>query len=110
MTDRKPPNRFIPQPVVFVLEIEGRPILAFEATSAREAKELLKERWLLDDLLSHRTDGIPLWNGKERLRTGIAIGEQLAEVKAALKRIENQELPIVYLVALDSVNGNPQTR
>ena len=107
MTDRKATNRFVPQPIVFVLEIEGRPTLAFEATSAREAKELIRERWLLDDLLNNRTKGKPPWNGKERLRTGVAVGEQVTEVKALLQNASDQELPIVYLVPLDSDPDSP---
>jgi hypothetical protein len=99
--DLKLPNHFIPHPVVFVLEIAGRPTLAFEATSGREAKELLRERWLLDDLLKHRTNGIPLWDGKAKLRTGIAVGEQLAEVRALLNGAAGQDLPIIYLVPID---------
>ena len=102
MTDRKPASRFVPQPAVFVLEVAGRPTLAIEATSAREAKELLCERWLLDDLLRHRTNGLPLWDGKEKLRVGIATGEHLDEVKARLKCASGQALPIAYLVPLDS--------
>jgi hypothetical protein len=98
----KVPNRFIPQPVVFVLEIAGRPTLAFEATSAREAKELVREQWLLDDLINHRTNGIPVWDGKAKLRTGVAIGEQLAEVRELLQGAADQDLPIVYLVPIDA--------
>jgi hypothetical protein len=101
VTDRKPTDRFVPQPAVFVLEIAGRPTLAFEATSAKEAKELLHERWLLDDLLKHRTNGLPLWDGKEKLRIGLASGEHVPEVKARLSQVRDQELPIVYLVPLD---------
>ena len=43
-------KRYVPTPTVFVLEIDQRPILAFEARSAREAQELTKEEWLRDDL------------------------------------------------------------
>jgi hypothetical protein len=108
MTDRKLTDRFVPQPAVFVLEVAGRPTLAFEATSAREAKELLRERWLLDDLLKHRTNGLPLWDGKEKLRIGLASGEHVTEVKARLNCASDQELPIVYLVPLDLAPADPR--
>jgi hypothetical protein len=94
---------------VFVLEIDGRPTLAFEAISAREAKELVRERWLLDDLLKHRTNGMPLWDGKAKLRTGIAVGEQLAELRALLKGASDQDLPIVYLFPIDTADSIPQS-
>lgn len=101
-THPKVSNRYVPQPLVFVLEIDGRPTLAFEAVSAREAKELVRERWLLDDLLKYRTGGIALWDGKGKLRTGIAVGEQINEVKARLKEgAAGQDLSIVYLVPID---------
>jgi hypothetical protein len=43
-------STFIPRPVVFVLEINKRPILAFEALSGRDAKQLVHEPWLQQDL------------------------------------------------------------
>jgi hypothetical protein len=94
------PRRFVPTPVVYVLEIDKRPILAFEAISGREAKELLKETWLLEDLKRHRSSGVPLWNGKAKIRVGVAVGDQVADVKALLAETQS-ELPIVYLVPID---------
>jgi hypothetical protein len=95
-------KRYVPTPTVFVLEIDQRPILAFEATSAREAQELSKEQWLLDDLKRLRSDGEPLWDGKARIRIGPAAGEQVSEVKAAIgARASGSELAIIYLLPLD---------
>jgi hypothetical protein len=97
-----PAKRYVPTPTVFVLEIDQRPILAFEATSAREAQELSKEQWLLDDLKRLRSDGEPLWDGKARIRIGPAAGEQVSEVKAAIgARASGSELTIIYLLPLD---------
>ena len=62
-------NRYVAKPAVFVLEIEQRPVVAFEVVSAREARELAKERWLQDDLAPNR------W----------AIGEQVDEVRSAIR-------------------------
>jgi hypothetical protein len=97
-------NRYVPTPAVFVLEIEQRPVVAFEAISAREARELVKERWLQDDLKGLRSNGQPLWNGKSRLRIGPAVGEQLDEVRTAIRFVSAEdELAIVYLVPLDRI-------
>ena len=92
----------MPAPTVFVLEINQRPILAFEAISAREAQELTKEQWLRADLKRLRSDGKPLWDNKARLRIGPAIGEQVAEVKSVIEAATDDELAIVYLVPLNS--------
>ena len=95
-------KRFVAQPSVFVLEIEKRPILAFEAVSAREAQELAKEHWLQEDLKRLSSNGKPLWNGKSRLRIGPASGEQVDEVRTAIRTVSAyDELAIVYLVPLD---------
>ena len=40
---------------VFTLEVDGRPVLAFEAVRLRDAQELCKEAWLHDDLRSLRS-------------------------------------------------------
>jgi hypothetical protein len=95
-------NRYVAKPAVFVLEIEQRPVVAFEATSAREARELAQERWLQNDLKGLRSNGQPLWNGKSRLRVGPAVGAQVDEVRSAIRSVSSQdELAIVYLVPLD---------
>src|SRR4051794_33372332 len=94
--------RFVAKPTIFVLEIDQRPILAFEATSAREAQQLSKERWLQDDLKRLRSDGQPLWDGKARLSIGPAAGEHVSDVKEAIAASSDSgELAIIYLVLLD---------
>ena len=74
-------NRYVAKPVVFVLEIEQRPVVAFEAVSAREARELAKERWLQDHLKRLRSNGRPLWR-KFSAPNRWAIGEQVDEVRS----------------------------
>jgi hypothetical protein len=44
---------------VFTLEVDGRATLAFEASATRQAMELCKESWLLDDLTFLRSNGVP---------------------------------------------------
>jgi len=95
--------RYVAQPAVFVLETGNRAILAFEATSLREARELAKEQWLLDDLKRLRSDGAPLWDGISAIRIGAAVGDHVAPVRAELRGKQTvAELAIVYLVPLDS--------
>jgi hypothetical protein len=55
---------------VFTIEIGGTPTLTFEAQNLREAHELCHEQWLKDDLAEAKSDGVPLWDGKAKLRGG----------------------------------------
>jgi hypothetical protein len=101
MVMRKSPT-YIPKPVVFVLEINNRPVLAFEAVSGRDAKTLIHEAWLHDDLKRLRSNGEPLWDGKAKLRVGVAIGQQVKEVSSLLRaEINPSGLAIVDLIPLD---------
>jgi hypothetical protein len=96
-------SSFVPRPVVYVLEVNKRPILAFEALTGRDAKQLIHEAWLRQDLKRLRSNGRPLWDGKARLRVGVAVGAQVSEVKALLREAsKGTELAIVYLTPLDS--------
>lgn len=97
----KRPVRFVPMPKVFVLEIDDKPILAFEARSALEARELKNESWLLNDLRRLTSSGLPIWNGKAKLRVGPADGDTADELQATLRNRITPDLPIAYLVPID---------
>lgn len=92
---------FEPVLKLFVLEIERKPILAFEARSAREARELQTESWLLDELRRLTSGGRPLWNGRAKLRIGPADGDTVSELQATLRNRVTPDLPIAYLVQID---------
>jgi hypothetical protein len=95
-------SAFIPRPVVFVLEINRKAILAFEAISAQEAKVFIEARWLKQDLRRLRSNGTRLWDGKAKLKVGFAVGAQVSHVKALLRNASTgTELTIAYLVPLD---------
>ncbi len=93
--------RFVPALKLFVLEIDRKPILAFEAHSAREARELTSERWLLGDLRRLTSNGRPLWNGLSKLRIGPAEGDIADELQQSLRSRVTPHLPIAYLVPID---------
>ena len=59
-------------PSIFTIEIGGKPTLAFEAKNLREAHELCHEQWLKIDLAEAICDGVPLWDGKAKLRARMA--------------------------------------
>src|SRR5260221_8671914 len=61
---------------VFTIEIGGTPTLTFEAQNLREAHELCHEQWLKDDLAEAKSNGVPLWDGKAKLRARVALPEE----------------------------------
>jgi hypothetical protein len=64
-----------PPAPVFVLEIDGQPILAFKAATFRQARELGKEDWLQEDLKQMTIGHRPLWDGSRRLGC-VALSQQ----------------------------------
>jgi hypothetical protein len=86
---------------VFVLEIDGQPILAFRAATFRQARELGKEDWLQEDLKRMTIGYRPLWDGKSPIRVRRA--EPAEEVYYVDAKAENAvgDLPLVYLVQRD---------
>jgi hypothetical protein len=84
---------------VYILEIDGRPVLAFPAHSFREAQSLLKEDWLLDDLRKLKSRGSAVWDGKTKpvvRNADAAEGERFARES----KHNTDDLPIVYLIEL----------
>jgi hypothetical protein len=53
--------------VVYTILVDQRPVLAFMGSSQKEAQELLREDWFREELLSKRSGGRPLWDGKALL-------------------------------------------
>ncbi len=89
-------------PSIFTIEIGGVPTLAFEAQNLREAHELCREQWLKIDLAEATANGVPLWDGKAKLRTRIALPDEIALFAEAKKNGQPSDgLLLVYLVELD---------
>jgi hypothetical protein len=89
---------------VFTLEVDGRPTLSFEATSAREAMGIRKEVWLRVDLSSQLSNGIPLCSAKSKLSIRPAnVEEAIVFSVAASEAKPSDDMLLAYLVDLDSV-------
>jgi hypothetical protein len=101
-----------PPPIVFVLEIDGQPILAFGAATFRQARELGKEDWLQEDLKRMTFGHRPLWEGKSPI--GVRRAKPAEEVYYVDTKTENAagDLPLVYLVQRDDETDttDPVTR
>jgi hypothetical protein len=91
-----------PRPSIFTIEIGGTPTLTFEAQNLREAHELCHEPWLKADLAEAKSEGIPLWDGKAKLRARIALPDESALFAEANNNDQPSDgLMLVYLVELD---------
>jgi len=98
--------RHKPQPRVYVIETNGKALVAFEAVSGREANELVKEGWFRDELLSLRSNTQQLWDGDgcSVLRTRIGNDAEIAEFRTAADGNKGKKadgLLLVYLIPLD---------
>jgi hypothetical protein len=87
---------------VFILEIDGRPVLAFVATTLKEALELGREDWLRNDLRILKSEGVPLWDGAAKISVRIAKPDEVAAYKTDVPELDNaEELGMVFIVELD---------
>ena len=92
-----------PSEKVYVVESAGVVILAFAATSHREAQSLLREEWLKSDLRELRVDGQPVWDGTTKLAIRHAGVEEAERYAAGAKAApdDSDDLALVYLVERD---------
>ena len=87
---------------VFTLEVDGRATLAFEASATKQAMELCKESWLLDDLAFLRSNGVPLGTVGSRLSVRPATPEEITVFEQAAESAEpSDDMVLAYLVELD---------
>ena len=90
--------------LIFTIEVDGVPTVAFEARQLREAAELCKEDWLRDDLNALSSNGVPLCGIGSKLRARIANEpERLAYREAANGAQLSDDILLAYLVELDGI-------
>ena len=85
---------------LFALEVDGRPIIAFEASRINEARQICKESWLLDDLAVLKSGGAPLRAAKSKLSVRPATSEEITVFEQAAPE-PSDEMVLVFLVELD---------
>jgi len=90
-------------PAIFTLDIDGKPILTFEARNLREAHEICHEEWLREDVARLSSRHVPLWDGKVRLRARYASASEAAAYReAARDAVEtSDDILLAFLVELD---------
>jgi hypothetical protein len=89
---------------VFTLEVDGRPILAFEAANSQEAQTICKETWLREDLSVLKSGGVPLYTAQSKLWVRPATAEErvLFFGRIADGQEPSDDMGIGYLIELDS--------
>lgn len=89
--------------LIFTVEVDGRPTVAFEAKQPREAAELSKEAWFRADLTTLNSNGEPICGIASKLRARIATETERAAYREAAQSAEaSDDILLVYLVELDA--------
>lgn len=91
---------------VFVLLVDGRPVVAFESINQMEAQELTREAWLKEDLAELYSSGRPLWTASSKASVRIATEDEIAAYRkvAASRDALPGELRLAYLVPVDAAS------
>ena len=90
-------------PAIFTIDVDDRPTMTFEAQNLREARELCREHWLKEDLAEASSSGVPLWDGKAKLRARRALPDETALFTEAKDGGQPSDgLMFVYLVEVDA--------
>lgn len=92
--------------LIYTIEVDGIPTVAFEARQLREASELCKEEWLRSDLASLNSRGSPLYNSASTLKARIANdAERTTYGEMAKQAGVSDDIILAYLVDIDEVTG-----
>jgi hypothetical protein len=90
---------------VFAIEVSGTAVVAFEASSQRQAWELSKEAWFLDELVLLKSNGRPVFTKGSRLKVRSAKPTEVQTYREAEKEaISSDDLLLVYLISLDGLS------
>lgn len=93
--------------MIFVLEVNGTPTLAFEADDMDDANAYAASEEVREDLTELTSNGAPLWNGKDatKLRTATEAEEDLFEEQRGEDWEEEPHADpedfVVFLVPID---------
>jgi len=87
---------------VFTIEVDGKPVLAFEARLYSEAEAILADERLRATLCALKSGGIPLCDDHSILRLRLAHPDEAKRFQEAASP-PTDDLKLVYLVELDSL-------
>jgi hypothetical protein len=90
------------EPGIYIVEINNRAIVALEATCLAEARHLIGERWFQMRVTTQTINGIPVWDGKARLRIRSATEVEVETLRATQSSQSTRgDFTLTYLVELD---------
>ena len=88
--------------LIFTIEVDGRPTVAFEAKNLREASELSREGWLRADLGVLQSGGVPLCSSSAVIKARTASETERQAYREAANVVQaSEDLVLAYLVKLD---------
>jgi hypothetical protein len=93
---------------IYAIDVNGRPTIAFEAKSFREARELCKEEWLRGDLGALTSNSFPLCSVDAKLTVRRATEERRIYEEAEQSVQASDDLVLAYLVELDGPDLPPK--
>lgn len=92
------------QKQIFVLEIDGKPILAFEAADVKEAREISRDADLRTDLSALTSAGVPICTAVAVLTARPANSEERASFERAVHLAPASDEPtMAFLIQVDGV-------
>jgi hypothetical protein len=92
------------RPHIFVLDIDGRPTLAFEAASLDQAKAICGDADLRTDLSAMTSAGIPICSATATLMPRLANSAEIASFERAVGLAPaSDQATMAFLVSVDGV-------
>jgi hypothetical protein len=89
---------------VFVLDIERKPTLAFEADCLAAAQEICGDADLRADLATFTSDGVPVCAPSSTLSLRAAVPEEIAAFRHAIERAPaSSQSTMTFLIKIDGV-------
>ncbi len=89
---------------IFVLEIDGRPTLAFEAADVKQAREISGDADLRTDLCALTSAGVPICTGAAVLTARPANGDETRSFERAVHLAPASDEPtMAFLIQVDGV-------
>jgi hypothetical protein len=85
---------------VFTIEVDGDPILSFEAKLYSEAEAIVADERLRTTLCASKSGGVPLCDDHSILRLRLAHSDEAKRYKDAASALTD-DLKLVYLIELD---------
>lgn len=104
MSVREPSPQPESSPQIFTLEIDGKPILVFEATGPAEAREISLDADLRTDLSALTSEDIPIYAEGATLTARPAVQVEIAAFKRAVELAPASEEPtMAFLIKIDGI-------